>query len=82
MSSRGLLTAPLQSWPMQPATLFGKGTQEVVCVRFIELAENSVNKLRVFVHQAGISDSGDQRRGHDPIGVMILGKMASHYFDV
>ncbi len=51
-------------------------------MRFIELAENSVNKLRVFVHQAGISDSGDQRRGHDPIGVMILGKMASHYFDV
>ena len=52
--------------------LVGKGTREVVCVRFIQLAENSVNKLRIFVYQPGVSDSGDQRRGHDTIGVMIL----------
>ena len=56
---------------MQPAMVVGEGTQEVDCERFIELAENSVNNLRVFVYQAGVSDSGDQRRGHDTIGVMI-----------
>ena len=69
---RVLPPASVQSWTMRQPMLVGQGTQEVVRLRFMELAENRINHLSVLVHQADVSDSGDKRSGHDTFVIVIL----------